>query len=315
MEYNKPISDMMVGDHVAGFYILRTASPRVTVAGKPYLNASLSDISGEIEAVAWDYHGALGASDAGSVVYLEGSVSEYRGNRQITIDAIRPRMASEHVNLANLVPTAPIDTDAYFEEVESLVASMEDADYQAVCQEMLSRHSGDLRSIPAAKSVHHAFLSGLLMHTVHMLRIAAFMADLYRDVIDRDLLLAGTLLHDFAKSREFLFSDVGLVSDYSVPGQLLGHLVMGAQEVAEVAKELGIPEEKSILLQHMILSHHGEPEYGAAVRPLCAESEMLSFIDKVDSRMELYRENLEKTPSGGFSERIFALDHRIYRHN
>ena len=153
------------------------------------------------------------------------------------------------------------------------------------------------------------------MHTGNMVKAAACLADLYPQVINRDLLITGTLLHDFAKREEFTFSELGLVSGYSVKGELLGHLVMGAQEVAEIAAELDIPEEKSVLLQHLLLSHHGKPEFGAAVIPMCAEAELLSLIDQMDSRMEIYRENLEETPLGQFSGRIFALDgHRVYRH-
>jgi 3'-5' exoribonuclease len=100
-----------------------------------------------------------------------------------------------------------------------------------------------------------------------------------------------------------------------VKGQLLGHLVMGAHEAANVAAGLHVPEEKSVLLQHLILSHHREPEFGAAVQPLCAESELLSFIDMIDSRMEIYRETLDEVPAGEFSKRIFALDRRIYHHS
>lgn len=135
----------------------------------------------------------------------------------------------------------------------------------------------------------------------------------YGDIIDRSLLLAGTFLHDFAKESEFTFSQLGLVTEYSVKGQLLGHLVMGAQEVANVATELGIPEDKSVLLQHMILSHHGEPEFSAAVKPICAESELLSQIDMLDSRMEIYRETLAGLQVGEVSNRIFALDKRVFK--
>ena len=120
--------------------------------------------------------------------------------------------------------------------VYDLLDSMKDADYQRLCRELLRRHLADFQQIPAAKSVHHSFLRGLLMHTVDMLTMADFLAGQYRAVIDRDLLLAGTLLHDFAKSKEFAFSELGLVTNYSTGGQLLGHLVMGAQEVAEVAE-------------------------------------------------------------------------------
>ena len=137
---------------------------------------------------------------------------------------------------------------------------------------------------------------------------------MYQETIDRSLLLTGTLLHDFAKSKEFAFSELGLVTNYSTGGQLLGHLVMGAQEVADTAKELGIPNDKSMLVQHMILSHHGEPEFGAAVRPLCAEAELLSLIDAVDSRMEIYRETYDTMEPDTFSPRIFALEKKVFRH-
>ena len=180
---------------------------------------------------------------------------------------------------------------------------------------MLERHLEAFRSIPAAKSVHHSFLSGLLMHTSNMLRLVDYLSGLYAGIIDRSLLLTGTLLHDFAKEREFTFSGLGMVTDYSLSGQLIGHLVMGAQEVQQCAESLGLPQEKSLLLQHMILSHHGEPDFGAAVRPMCAEAELLSLIDLVDSRMEIYAEALQELPEGTFSGRIFALDKKIYRHH
>ena len=313
MEYNKRIIDMRSGDEVEGFYILKGAYPKTTAAGKPFLSASLSDNSGVIDAKMWDYSGPIGAADEGKVIKLRGKVSEYRGAPQIVIDRIRLRTESDPVDLGALVPAAPVDADAYLQKVNDLVDSMKDADYQTLCREMLRRHLADFRQIPAAKSVHHGFLHGLLMHTVDMLTMADFLAAQYGAVIDRDLLLAGTLLHDFAKAKEFAFSELGLVTSYSTRGQLLGHLVMGAQETADAARELGIPEDKSMLLQHMILSHHGEPEFGAAVRPLFAEAELLYHIDVIDSRMEIYREVLRDLPVGEFSDRVFALEHRVYR--
>ena len=124
----------------------------------------------------------------------------------------------------------------------------------------------------------------------------------------------GCLLHDFGKMKEFSFSELGLVTEYSTEGQLLGHLVIGAEWVAAAARKLGIPEEKSLLLRHLILSHHGEPEFGAAVVPVCMESELLHLIDKIDSRVEIYRKAFEEVPVGAFSSRIFALEHRVYHH-
>ena len=315
MEYDLPIARMARGIDIEGFYLLKSAFPKVTVSGKPFLTAVLADESGTIEAKVWDYSGPIGERDAGKVIKVRGSVSDYRGALQVTVDKLRLAAEDDHVDVSRLVRVAPIDRAGAYADITRLVSTLEDADYRAVCEEMLHRHEDAFRTIPAAKSVHHSFLSGLLMHTYNMLRLADFLAAQYADSVDRSLLLAGTLLHDFGKEREFTFSELGLVTDYSTKGQLLGLLVMGAQETAEVAEMLGIPEEKSVLLQHLLLSHHGEPEFGAAVLPQCAEAELLSLIDQIDSRMEIYREALAPLKSGEFSQRIFALDNRrIYKH-
>ena len=314
MEYNRPIAQMCPGDQIEGFYVLKSAMLKTSANGKSFLNAVLSDRDSAVAAKVWDYPGPISTAEEGKVVKIRGTVSEYLGDLQVVIDRIRLAEESDPVDLSLLVPVAPIDVEKTFEEVERLVASIQDKDLRAVCQIMLERHAQALRTIPAAKSVHHGFVSGLLMHTADMLRLADFLAAQYAAIVDRSLLLAGTLLHDFAKEQEFVRSELGLVTDYSVKGQLLGHLVLGAQEVARVAEEVGMPEERSLLLQHMILSHHGEPEFGAAVRPVCAESELLSCIDRIDSRMEIYRETFQEVPVGAFSGRIFALEKRIYHH-
>ena len=308
------VSDMHIGDKVEGFYLFKGAYPKTTAAGKPFLNMTLSDNSGTVEAKSWNYDGSIGPKDEGKVVKIRGEVSEFRGEPQIIVEKIRLAQAEDSVNTSDLVPVAPINVEATMEEVADLVNSIEDADYRMICLQMMRDHYDALLNIPAAKSVHHGFLSGLLMHTANMLRTANFLAGIYAGTVDRSLLMAGTLLHDFGKEKEFAFSELGLVTNYSIKGQLLGHLVMGAQEVAEVAQRLGVSEEKSVLLQHMILSHHGQPEYGAAVVPICAESELLSYIDMIDSRMEIYRETMEGMEAGEVSKRIFALDKRIYKH-
>lgn len=310
------LCDIENGQNISGCFLLKQASMRSTTSGKPYLSGQLADKTAAVELKVWDYTGSLGEADQGKVIYMQGRVSEFRGSLQITADRLRLAGPEDPYRLSDLVPSAPIDVNRTLAELEQMLSAMEDKDYQAVCREMLTRHREQFVTIPAAKSVHHSFLHGLLMHTVYMMKTALFLSKLYGEFLNRDLLLAGAFLHDFAKMQEFTLSPAGLVSDYSVSGQLLGHLVMGAEETAQVCRELGTPEEKSMLLQHLILSHHGEPEFGAAVLPACAESELLSYIDMMDSRMEIYRETLEKTEPGAFSDRIFALDNRrIYRHS
>lgn len=316
LEYNIAVADMAPGDNIEGFYILKDASIRTTSNGKAFLAGALSDSTGVIDLKVWDYTGPLGTdkNDIGKVIKVRGEVGEFKGSRQFSAALIRLADANDQYNISELVPTAPISASETFAKVKEMINSVQDEDYRKIALDFLSRHTDSFRNLPAAKSFHHAFLHGLLMHTSNMMKLADFLAGLYSEVINRDLLITGAFLHDMAKDREFVTSPLGLVTDYSAKGQLLGHLVMGAQEVAVTAERLGVPEEKSILLQHLILSHHGEPEHGAAVVPCVAEAELLAYIDGIDSRMEIYAEQMAEMDPGDISQRIPALEKRIYKH-
>ncbi len=314
MEYNKMLSEMLRNTEVEGFYILKNCQSKVTSQGKPFMNMMLSDRSGEMKAVVWDYSGPVNEVCEGKIIKIRGQVTEYNGTLQITVEKLREAVQSDVFDLTKLIPTAPIDIEAEYEGILKTVQSLNDYDYRRICEVMLSRHGEAFKKVPAAKSVHHAFLGGLLMHTSTMLKAAEFYASLYPDIIDRSLLIAGTLLHDLEKVNEFTFSEYGLATEYSTEGQLLGHLVMGAREINEIAIKENISPDKSVLLQHLIISHHGKPEFGAAVVPMCAEAEVLAHIDDTDAKMEIYRETYEKLNGGEFSQRIYALEKRIFRH-
>ena len=313
MIQNPALADVQVNDEIDGFYLLTDATVRTSANGSRFLAATVSDCSGSMSLKMWDYTGTIGPADNGSAVRVRGLVSDFKGARQLTARRLRLATGEDSFEADQLVPTAPMDPEQGLQEIRTMLQSLQDEDYCRIAVTLFSRNEAQFRNVPAAKSVHHGFRGGLLMHTRNMLRTADYLADLYAEVINRDLLLTGTLLHDLAKIREFSLSPLGVVRDYSVEGQLLGHLVMGAQEVAAAAEELGTPKEKAVLLQHLILSHHGEPEFGAAVRPMCAEAELLHLIDMIDSRMEIYAENLLTMEPGSFSERIFALDKKIYK--
>lgn len=305
--------DLNVGDDVEGFYLLKTAALKKANNGKPYLSCVVSDNSDAVDAKVWDYSGPLSSADEGKVIKIRAQVTEYKGTKQLNIYRIREAQEGDLFSMSELLPVAPIRTDEAMERLFGYIDSMTDDEYHSVCRTILERNRERFETIPAAKTVHHSFLHGLLMHTVYMADTADYLASRYDAVLNRDLLLAGTILHDIAKLKEFSTSELGLVTEYSFSGQMLGHLVMGAQEVAEVCREQDVSEEKAVLLQHMILSHHGEPEFGAAVVPKCAEAELLYYIDCIDSRMEIYRETLDKLDPGTFSDRIFALDKKIYK--
>ena len=308
--------DLQIDDTFTDYFVIGDIHIRTDRNGRPFLTAVLSDASGSLPAKMWDYGGPLSESDNACVVKVQGTVTEFNGSLQITIRQLRTADDRDagRWRMEDLLPCAPIDTERALSDVRDLTASITDPDYHRAAQTMLDRHLETFRSIPAAKSVHHEYLHGLLMHTAYMMRTADYLADLYSHIVDRSLLLAGTLLHDLAKDREFSFSSLGLVSGYTVPGDLLGHLYLGARETADVCRELNVPEEKSVLLQHMILSHHGDPEFGACVPPRCAESELLSLIDRIDSRMEIYTKACESVPEGSFSAPVYAIGKSVYHH-
>lgn len=308
------LRELKTGTSIEGCYILKDASVKLASNGRKYLSGVLSDASGEADLMMWDYQGTVGAADIGEAVLIRGNVGEYRGAVQIT--GARIQLAPEgSYDVTDLVPSAPIDRKKALDYIKETVASMQDGDYRAITETLLQRNIEAFSTVPAAKSVHHGFLYGLLMHTAYMLRTADFLSKQYAAVIDRDLLIAGTVLHDMAKTEEFCLSKYGLVTDYSTKGQLMGHLVAGATNIDKVSAELGIDSRKSMLLQHLVLSHHGTPEHGAAVVPLCAEAELLHYIDLIDSRMEIYAENLAAMQPDTFSPKsIFALEHKIYKH-
>ena len=309
---NKKVKEMAVDDAVEGFFLLKNPVPKTTQSGKTFLSFKLADASGEIEGIFWDYDGTLHATNAGKPAKVRGTISDYNGKRQITVTQIRAAKEGDPIDMNALVPAAPIDPKQTYTQMVNLLDTIQDPEYKQICVEMLARNRELLSCIPAAKSVHHAFRYGLLMHTYFMMCHADYMSKFYQ-FVDCDLLMAGTFCHDLAKAKEYSLSSVGLVTDYSIPGYLLGHLYMGAAEIDRISREIGVSEEKSMLLQHMLLSHHGKPEYGAAVVPKTAEAMLLSMIDDLDAKMELIREALEGQAQG-MTESVWALGYKLYRH-
>ena len=166
------IHDMNNGDRFEGYYILQNIAQRTTAAGKPFLTLNLVDRSGSVTAQVWDYTGPISQSDVGKVAWIAGLASEYRGAPQVTVHRIRLAEENDDYRVSDLVATAPIQMDETWEWLKETVNSMEDEDYRALCQEMLSRYGKQFRLIPAAKSMHHGFVGGLLMHTAYMVRAA-----------------------------------------------------------------------------------------------------------------------------------------------
>lgn len=316
MSKRQKIIGLIAGEQVQEVYLLQAAEVRITKSGRPFLSAVLADSSGTIPVRVWDYTGNITPDDAGTLVFVTGEVSRYRDQLQIVADGVLLLMAdeTEGMEMSDFIPTAPIDVTEALSYVENTLLCVEDEDYRTLCLAVFQDWKDAFCVSPAAKSIHHAFLSGLLMHTAHIMELAADIARVYQNLVDYDLLACGAFLHDIGKLKEFDLLPIGLVKDYSTQGQLMGHAVLGLEIIHDKARELGINEEKELLLKHMLLSHHGMPEYGAAVTPGILEAELLYHLDCIDSRTEIYREAMASIPAGKFSDYIYALGKRVYRH-
>lgn len=311
---HKSISSFDRDDIVQGHYLLTGVQIGTTKNGSTYLRAVAQDKTGKIPVVFWDYCGDLSETNNGEVVYLEGTVGAYDDKPQLCLTALELAVGGKYW-FYDLVPLAPINVEAAVVDLLKLVFSIVDTDYRKLCMTMLCRHRQAFLYIPAAKSVHHAFLHGLLMHTLNVAKTVDFCANGYGDFLVRDLLITGAILHDIGKIQEFEVSSCGMVKNYTVKGSISNHLIMGAEEVKEVAKSLEIRDSAIELLCHMILSHHGKFEYGAAVLPCLAEAELLHMADDMDAKLESCRAVLESTNIGAFTEKIFALGNRgIIKH-
>ncbi|MBQ7288121.1 MAG: HD domain-containing protein [Clostridia bacterium] len=298
-----------------GFCVLKSVESKVTAKGMPYLDMILSDASGEISAKYWDYNPA--AADpylAGEIIKVRGTISQYNGADQFRVERIRHANETDTYRMEDLVKAAEYDAQAMFEELKNAALDMEDMHMKKLVLYLLEKNREKLLFWPAAFKLHHAIRGGLLYHTLSILRLAQSVCTVYPH-INKDLLVAGAILHDMAKLDEFQVNDTGIATGYSVEGNLIGHLAKGAILIDRAAKELGVPEEIAILLEHMVLSHHSEPEYGAAVRPMLLESEVLAELDLMDARIYEMSEAISATEVGDFTGRMWALDNRkLFNH-
>ncbi len=301
---------------VDGFCLIKNVDRKVSSKGDTYLDMTLSDSDGEINAKLWSYSPDIhGEYEANEIIKVRGTVTVYNGNDQLRIDRIRHITDDDGINPDDYVKSAGYDSAQMFEALYTVAQNFTDEDLSRLVLHLLDKNRTALLYWPAAFKLHHAIRGGLLMHTLSIVRLAERVCEIY-PFVDKDLLIAGAILHDIAKLSEFVVTDTGIVSGYSVRGNLLGHLAEGAMVVRQASEELNIPFEKSMLLEHMILSHHGEPEFGAAVRPAFIEAELLSELDLMDSRIYEMREAVSGTDANDFTNRLWAMDNRkLYNHS
>jgi len=312
----KKISEIKKGDRVEGFYIIKSVDIKVSNNSNTnkYLDFTLGDSTGDINAKLWECNEEIENKYKQNIlIKVKGTVNEWRGKLQLKIEMIRVTEERDEVNICDYIAVAPYSPEKMYDEVIDYLSRIENTDIQNIVTNILSNNEQKLMHYPAAKSNHHAIRSGLLYHTTTMLKAGEKLSEIYT-FLNTDLLYAGIILHDIGKIYEMNASDLGIVSEYSVEGQLLGHIVQGIKMIETASIEVKADKEVSMLLQHMVLAHHYEAEYGSPKKPMIPEAEMLHHLDIMDARMYDMNKALTETKEGKFSERIRSLDNiNIYK--
>ncbi|HZK21538.1 MAG TPA: HD domain-containing protein [Oscillospiraceae bacterium] len=298
-----------------GFAIVRSCEKKKARNGSVFLDIILSDKTGEVYAKLWDYkENILPLPEVNSLVKVRGIMQQFNNADQFIIQQIRPVLESDNIDVRDYVKTADYTGEEMYNELFNTVSAFNDDELRVLILAILEEQKEKLLYFPAAFKLHHAINGGLLYHTISIVKLAQAVCDIY-PYVDRELLISGAIIHDICKTSEFNVSSMGIAEGYTEKGELVGHLIMGAMYIDKKAQELGISEKTSMLLEHMIISHHGIPEYGSPIRPAFIEAELLSQLDLMDAQMYQMAESLSSVEEGKFTNKIWALDNRkLYSH-
>lgn len=299
------------------FFMVKSIDFRVGTNKKEYMDVTLGDSTGEINGKKWDVNEIekenLGGIKEGDLVKVKAQVNFWQGNPQLKILRIRAANPGDEIELQDYIKAAPEKPEDMYSYIYDTASSMEDEDFRRLAVRMLDDNREKLMYYPAASKNHHAEMGGLLYHMKRMLMSGLALCQIYT-FLNRDLVVTGVIIHDMEKINEILSNEYGVSPGYSFEGQLLGHITQGVRELDKLAEELSIPREKAVMLEHMILSHHYEPEFGSPKKPMFPEAEMLHYLDVLDARMFDMEEVLAGVEKGSFSERVWILDNRkVYK--
>jgi 3'-5' exoribonuclease len=279
----------MAGDRVDDIFVLSEKILSQKRDGNNFLNVALSDRTGTLKGVMWDHVDQTSARvTSGDFVHIKGGVSEYRGTLQVVIKKMEP-FSPDMVDPSDFLPQTSRDIEGMFERLVRITETITTDYLKALIDAFLNDKEfvDKFKTAPAAKKMHHAYIGGLLEHTLSMVSLADKIAGHYSG-INRDLLLSGAILHDIGKIDEFEYQ---FKIDYSDKGRLLNHIVIGIKMVDE--KLSGIkqfPKDQMLLLKHLIVSHHGTREFGSPEPPKTIEAFLLNYIDEIDSKVNAIRD-------------------------
>ena len=288
----KYIAQLTEGERINEIYLCRKKQSALTKAGKPYESRMLQDKTGTLDAKIWD-PGSLGIDDFDELDYIAvtGDVTSFQGAYQLNIKRLRKAQQGEYLP-EDYLPCSDKDVDLMYEELLGFIQSVRAPYLRQLLESFFVQEEGFAKKFKfhsAAKSVHHGFVGGLLEHTLGVTKNCDYFAQAY-PMLDRDLLITAAIFHDIGKLSEL---SAFPRNDYTDEGQLLGHIMIGAQMVSDRIRTIaGFPETKARELLHCILSHHGELEFGSPKKPALMEALALSFADNVDAKMETMKEAL-----------------------
>lgn len=302
------VADIKDRDSVNAVFLVKDKIMAMAKNGKPYMNLRLMDKSGDVDAKIWDNVDALDKHfEKDDFVQVRGKASVYMNKMQVVVAEIG-KIPEEQVNLADFLPESPRDSAEMQCELREVVAALANPYLRGLMEAFLADEPfmGLYCMAPAAKGMHHVYLGGLLEHSLALVKLVKAIVPLYGG-INEDLLVTGALLHDVGKIHEMSFERA---FDYTDAGKLLGHITIGVELVEDKIRQVeGFPRELAILLKHMLLSHHGQYEYGSPKRPKTIEATILSYLDDMDSKINGIRAHIAKESA---STSRWTAYHRLY---
>lgn len=310
---NIRINQFQQGIRIDGIYLLKSMDYKTTNSNnKKYMDLYLCDKTGEINAKLWEIRDEENLQE-NSLAHVTGTVLLWQGSLQLKIESIKTLENVEDINIEDFVQCAPYNSEDMLNKVQEYISTMNNEDLKNITTYFIEENKEKLLYYPAAKKNHHAIRGGLLYHMTTMLDGGKALSNIY-SFLNKELLYAGIILHDICKMDEMDSNSLGFVKDYTIEGQLLGHISLGVGKIEYAGESLGISKEIIMVLKHMVLSHHYEPDYGSPIKPMIPEAEMLHYLDIMDARMYDMEKALRDVNRGEFSERIWSLENRkVYK--
>ena len=307
----KKLRELAVDEEFQMYTLIKSADVRMAKNGKTFIAFTFQDTSGTIDGKFWDASAQeVERFVAGRVVVLSGKREVYQGNPQVKITQLRLAKPEEPLDPTLYMERAPMKKEEMETEINQTLFEITNPHWNRIVRFLLTKYQKEFFDYPAAKRNHHAYASGLAYHTTSMLRLGKSIVKEYPE-LNAALLYAGIILHDLGKVLEL---SGAMSTEYTLAGNLVGHLVLVNEEITKACIALKIEDhnEDVVVLRHMVLSHHGLLEYGSPVRPRIMEAEILHQIDNLDASMQMLLTSIRQTEPGEYTDRIFGMDNRSF---